>query len=403
AYVYCAYSFKLKDHIKSRNEQDDIRYSFLIETLNGIHTIKSYGLEEIFLRRYQNLTYKTALANYNITDDQIQSLDYGFGAQMAVAGSITMGTLIACILLSGRLMQPVQRAFGLWSRMQEHEINEERIKELFSLPIVRKSSDVKIAKKDGLIEFKNVSFTYSNNQKPIFENITLTIKPNECISISGMNSIGKSTILKMIAGLYLPTKGEVLIDNISIKDYPSDELVNQIGYIPTQGTIYEGTIRDNLTRFGQIPLEQAIEVASMLGIDKEISLMVAGYDTLLQGQNTDNITPGLRQRIVIARAIASKPRVILFDSADRALDKEDKSLTLKHKEILKDNSDPNLLFDFLRSIGKFAETDDRLDIPYSLITLLNAKNEIYDLRRIIESIPYKALNFDIVDLKNVDC
>lgn len=359
-----SHSEKLKEHIIARNDRDNTRYNFLIETLNGIHTVKSFGLEEVFLRRYQNLTYRTSLTNYKIAQDNLSAVDHGakfssimtialvtFGAPLAVYNYVTMGTLIACIILAGRLMQPVQRAFALWTRMQEHMINEERVRKIFKLPIVQKvqTSSIQISK--GLLEMKKLSFGFKEGKDSLLlQDVDLEIEAGSCIAITGSDNSGRSTTMKLLAGLYMPTKGEILLDGVAIHKYPSRALVEHIGYLPAQGAIYEGTIRDNITRFGDIPLGQAIEIAALLGIDKEVAKMPAGYDTEINGQNTDNITPGLRQRIAIARAIACKPKLILFDHADRSLDREGYNLIykllgkLKHKAtIVIISQDMNLL------------------------------------------------------------
>jgi ATP-binding cassette subfamily C protein LapB len=156
----------------------------------------------------------------------------------------------------------------------------------------------------------------------ILNNVNLDLKLGDVISISGDKSCGKSTLLKLITGLYSPGRGSILVNGKSASKFPARELIRHVGYLAMEGAIFKGTIAENLTAFGEIPENQVQEVVGLLGLDKEIEKLPAGYETNLDGSETDVIPPGLKQRIAIARVLSTKPRIILFDNADRSLDKE---------------------------------------------------------------------------------
>jgi ATP-binding cassette subfamily C protein LapB len=152
--------------------------------------------------------------------------------------------------------------------------------------------------------------------------VSFTIERGECVSLSAENSASLSALLDLMSGLYAPTYGTITLDSQNILQYNPEDLISHVGYIQAEGTIFRGTIRDNLTCFNQIDHKKAQEISGLLQLDKEIASLPSGFDTFLAGNNTDTIPPGLKQKICMARVLASKPRVIIFDNADRSLDRE---------------------------------------------------------------------------------
>ncbi len=151
--------------------------------------------------------------------------------------------------------------------------------------------------------------------------IDIEIPSGEAILISGKNGSGKSELLKAIAGTAKLKQGAIEVDGTRINERPPRMRPYYVGYVETQPLIFRGTIRDNITSFGQTEEIRAQEVASLLEVDREVAKLPNGFDTFLTGDGTDNISTGLKQRISIVRALAAKPKLILFDNADRALDR----------------------------------------------------------------------------------
>lgn len=324
---------KLKVSLRARNEADDSRYAFLISALGGTHTAKAFGLENMLERRYEASQQKSTLANYHVISLGARTFDQGvfsshlmmiavgvFGAQHIMDGKITTGTLVACILLSGRIMQPVQRSMALWARLQDVELACDKVNAHFSQPLMfNHESGVQVANR-GDLEIKDLCFSYPNDD-PVLWKLNLKLRRGETIAISGENGAGKRTLMKLIAGGIAPTGGEILVNGVSPHILPSEILLDQVGYLPPVGMIFSGTIYENLSRFGCIPHDRVIEMAGLLAIDRDVSALPGGFDTQLDGSYSDGISPGLRQRIAIARVLAAKPRLVLFDNADQALDK----------------------------------------------------------------------------------
>lgn len=320
---------KLQSALARRDAEDDERYEYLVECLKGVHTVKAFALENLLSRRYEYLQEKSGLGSFFAAEASTRTFNFGTmmshlmmvavmtaGAVAVIGGSITTGALIATLQLSGRLMQPAQRGLALWARYQEYVLARAKVAQIFAMPQVRRSPAPQLPLPEGYLAARGVHF------RQTLEDINLSLSPGDSISISGLPGCGKTTLLELLSGLYPPDKGEILIDNVDARRYPPEQLPDHIGYLATEGVIFHGTIRENLTRFGIVPEKAAFSLARELLIDRDVAQLPSGYDTVLQPQGGDDVPPGLRQRIAIARVLASHPKIILFDEADRALDRD---------------------------------------------------------------------------------
>jgi len=218
-------------------------------------------------------------------------------------------------------MQPLQKAVNLLSKYQSLNLYLDNINKTFELPSVEKIDSKLLPRNEGTLELSNVSFYYDENSK-ILNNINLKLNRGDSISISGDHNIGKSTFLKLIVGAYKPKTGKILINGIEASKYPASHIGKYIAFLPMTGVIFRGTIWENLSAFGTYSDEAVKEIATLTGLYDEVKKLPEGYNTYLEGSNSDPITPGLKQRIAITRALVPKPRIILFDDADRSLDKD---------------------------------------------------------------------------------
>lgn len=325
----------LQREIDNRDKIDDARYDFLIECLKGIHTIKAFAMERLFVRRYESLQEKTARATLTTSEAAADTFDTGtslshvmiaavitVGAVFVLQGQITTGALIATLLLSGRMMQSLQRVLALWAKYQDYTLSKKKVASIFNIPLHHYESAADLPAPAGHLDLRHVKFRYSKEDKYLLDDISLDLKCGESIALSGGYGCGKSTLLELIAGLYPAQEGDIDIDGMGIKYYPPSELIRHVGYMPAEAVIFRGTIRDNITCFGEIPEQAAREIAALLHVDKDVAKLPAGFDTMLNtGTNgNDSIPPGLRQRIAMTRILATKPKILLFDEADRSLD-----------------------------------------------------------------------------------
>ena len=383
---------KIHQHLNDKEESDEKRYNFIIEALNGMHTIKSLGLEPVFSRRYESLEENSTIANHNHAISGVVTGSFGslfnqimiagivfFGALMAIENKITMGTLVAVVLLTGRTIPPIQGAMMTWLKWHDFTIAKNNIMSFFRLPQIERSEEAKNIEKLGKLEVSKLVFSYKNS-KNIIDKLDLTLKKGEVISISGGYSSGKTTLLKLFAGLLLPNSGNVIIDGVEAHKYSDKELGRHIAYMSTDTQIFKGTIRENLTAFRKDDIEEkALELASLLKIDKEIMKLPDGYDSILNDTLADPISPGLKQRVSIARVLALKPKILLFDNADKSLDKEGYECVVSLIGKLKGKATIIIISDD-RNILNFADREYVLENGKLIEKPFDHDSKFYDLK-----------------------
>ena len=329
---------KLKDSLEGRMMADDRRYNFIIEVLGGIHTIKGLAMEEQMLRRYERLqeTCATSERSVNLNSSTAQSTGavfsqvsmfcvVGYGATFVIDGVLTVGGLAACTMLSGRAMQPLQRAVGIWTRFQSIQLAKERLRKLMGMKFEATDGLPDIGPIKGKLELRNISYFYGKNRDGedmpwIFENVSLQVEPGEAVGIRGSNASGKTTLLLMMNGVIHPTSGEVLIDGQPITSFNPTSVRHAVALLPQNATMFNGTLLENLTMFRREKEPEAIDMARLLGLDHVVAHMPMGYDTLVGDGAGENLPRGIKQRVAIARALVDKPNVLLFDEANTAMD-----------------------------------------------------------------------------------
>lgn len=336
--IFFFVSSKVGSHLhvalKQRFTMEERRQSFIVETLTGIHTIKSMAMESLMLRRYERLQKSSAESVCELA--KINSTVQGIGAtisQLAVVcfasigsvfvidGTLTIGALAAGTMLSSRVLQPGLSAMNIWTQFQTVRLAHGKVEELYSLA-EEKSGNVK--NEDGItgkLALADVSFKYPTQKANLLENISVTINAGDSISITGNNGVGKSTLISLLSGFLQPTSGDVKLDDISIFDYELEYLRAQIGIVPQHGLLFEGTILENMTLYREgEAVDQAIELSKILGLDEIITRLPSGLDTQIGGAAVDTLSEGVRQKIIMVRSLVGHPKIMLFDDANANFD-----------------------------------------------------------------------------------
>ncbi len=322
--------------------RDDInakRTNFIMELLRQVQSVKLLGIEKFMIRRYERLGTQLAKISYILANKSIRSINMVMtgsqimttaistvGSILVIKGYIGMGALAACILLSGRMMQPIQRSITLLHRLNEFQLAIEKVDKIFEIPLSHHGDTMP---NTGKIEFKDVSYVIQENDNPIFKNLSLTVNDGEMISILNNQGSGKSSLLNLIAGFTKPTEGEILIDDSPPESIAPDLLHKSIGLVKTQNVIFNGSIIENLTFFDRSKEEIALQYAKIAGLDPIIQKLPLGYETQLYDIVSDPISPGIKQRISILRILINQPKILLIDNADTNLDTEGLELITK--------------------------------------------------------------------------
>lgn len=328
--------------------------SFLVETVSGVHTVKSFALEpkiqekwEGISAKYTGANFKTSIlaGNANALGQLIQRISdiiiLCFGAFLVMDRQITVGELIAFRMLSGRVSGPILRLVQLWQDFQQINVSVKRLGDIFSTrtePVVS-ASKAPLPPILGRIAFEGVRFRYRPDGPETIRNMSFNIEPGKIVGVVGRSGCGKSTISKLVQRLYIPEGGKVLVDGIDISLADPAWLRRQIGVVLQENILFNGTIRENIAiQKPAASMKDIIKVAKLAGAHDFILELPDGYDTMT-GEKGLALSGGQRQRIAIARALLSDPRILIFDEATSALDYESEKIIQNNlKDICSDRT-----------------------------------------------------------------
>ena len=250
------------------------------------------------------------------------------GSLRVLDGHLTIGMLMAYQFLMLSFMEPIGRLLNLGSQLQEmsgglaklDDVLRYKIDESIRTHEVSKEIDEQSIKLNGYLELKNVTFGYSPLEPPLIENFSLSLKPGERVALVGSTGSGKSTVSKLVSGLYEPWNGEILFDGKQRKEIPRTTMMNSVAMVDQDVFLFEGTIRENLTLWDStIPETNIIQSGKDGAIHEEISARAHGYDATVE-EGGRNFSGGQRQRLEIARALTGSPTILILDEATSALD-----------------------------------------------------------------------------------
>ena len=326
---------KLRKAIDESNRFSSLRHGHLIECLSSLESIKANGAEGVVQNAWQQMIGHTAtwlLKSKMITNSVLNFASFivqisviavvVLGVYRVSENLISMGGIIAAVMLTGRAISPIAKLAGLMTRSNQ---TLSALKQLDTLMAQEgefedKAHLVSRTTLSGSINADNISFTYPNSDQRSLQSISLNIKAGEKIAIVGHNGSGKTTLAKLLLGLYQPTKGTIQFDGLNHHQIHPSDLRRNVGYLPQDITLFHGTIRDNIL-FGtrQVTEYQLIRAVQLSGVNVFTDNDSQGLDQQV-GESGSSLSRGQRQSIVLARAILNSPEILLLDEPTASLD-----------------------------------------------------------------------------------
>ncbi|WP_462391077.1 type I secretion system permease/ATPase [Acidovorax sp. Q11] len=314
------------------------RNATLVEALVGFETVKALGAEAPLQRKWERSTAllarvgvqlrllsATASNSSAFLQQLINLVIVILGVYMIGERQLTMGGLIACTMLASRAMAPVApvgQVAGLLVQYHTASTALTSLNEMMKREVDRPegANFISRGRLQGGIEFRDVSFTYPGQQSASLRNVTLNIKPGERVAILGRIGSGKTTLQKLILGLYRPTSGAVLIDGIDLRQLDPAELRRQMGYVQQDVMLFYGSLRENITLGAPLADDASVvRAAEIGGILPLINAHPQGFDMLV-GERGESLSGGQRQGVSIARAVINDPAVLLLDEPTSSMD-----------------------------------------------------------------------------------
>lgn len=335
----------LRESIESTFEASANKNSHLIESLHNIQTIKTLGASHHSQWVWEESTGEIAAKSMRarmlsgsiqvVTNLLVQINTVGliyFGVYQIADLQLSLGGLIAVVMLSSRAVAPMGQIASLITNFQQTRTAFNTLDNLMQQPVERPENKQFVRRPafEGSIDFNSVSFSYPGSERASLSNISLKIRPMEHVGIIGKVGSGKTTITKLIVGLYLPTEGTMAIDDIDINQIDPADLRHHIGYLSQDIDLMSGSIRDNLVfKDPHIDDERLIEVAEICGVSQFVNKLPLGFDTSV-GEQGNWLSGGQRQSIALGRALLLDEPILILDEPTNSMDNTTEALIRKN-------------------------------------------------------------------------
>ena len=318
------------------------------ENLTGIRVVRAYNAED-----YQQNKFEKANTEFTGTQlftgrllalmspimmlvmNGLTLAIYWIGASLMNAGEIEYQTIVSFMTLASQVIMAFLMMLMMLILLPRASVAAKRINEVLETELSVKDPETETPVKEcGTVEFRDVSFRYPDADADVFEHISFRAEKGQTIAFIGSTGSGKSTLINLVPRFYDATEGEVLVDGVNVKELKQSTLRDKIGYVPQKGVLFSGTVAENIAFGGKAGREEIEEAAKIAEADGFIGEMENGYDSPI-AQGGKNVSGGQKQRLSIARAVATRPEIMIFDDSFSALDyRTDKQVRANLKEHL---------------------------------------------------------------------
>jgi ATP-binding cassette subfamily C protein LapB len=338
------------DRLSARSMGESLlKQSVLVETIGGLETVKATGAGRLLAKRWESAVDQQSqsglrqrlIASIGVTvATSAGTISYAgvviVGVEMIANQTMTMGGLVACSILAGRAIAPLAQISSLLSRMTSTRTAYRQLNELMEMPPEGPVGEgIRVKQVKGRIEFRNVSFRYPGAPEKTLDGISFVIEPGERVALLGRVGSGKSTILRLILGLYPPEEGVIMVDGTDIRQLDVGDLRRNLGVALQESVLLTGSVRENI-QLGreEVNDEELLRAADISGTHGFIGAIANGYDLRLADRG-EGLSGGQRQSIAVARALAGRPPVLLFDEPSSAMDPQSETTLIQrlHQEM----------------------------------------------------------------------
>ncbi|MCE1114371.1 MULTISPECIES: type I secretion system permease/ATPase [Pseudomonas] len=326
---------RLRDTVQKSLSLGAVRQALLIETLGGLETLKACGAESE--RQYQWEHTNGAIARLDAHARNLSSLATNgtlfiqqfcgmativAGVYSIIAGNLSVGALVASYMLGSRVLAPLGQIAGLITRYQQAQLTMQSTDALMSLPQERQAQQQALEHTalHGGVSINHASFRYPGQAAAALNDVSFTLKPGERIGIIGRSGSGKSTLARLLMGFHHPDEGQVLLDNLDLRQLDIADLRNQIGYVAHDLPLLAGSLRDNLTLGARhVSDARMLEVAELTGVSELARQHPQGFDRPV-GERGQLLSGGQRQAVLLARALLLEPPIVILDEPTSHMD-----------------------------------------------------------------------------------
>jgi ATP-binding cassette subfamily C protein LapB len=311
------------------------KQAVLVETLNGLETVTATGSGKLMKKRYED-----ALNNQSNSGNKIRALSmfivnfaasvqqYAqvgsifFGVYLIVEGTITQGALIGAVILGGRTMSPLSQLANTLSRANGALTAYRNLDKLIGSKFNSAANLSPISRPtlSGEIEFRNVSYKFEGASQPVLNNLSFKIPVGQKVALVGKMGSGKSTLSRLIAGIYEPTEGAILIDGVDVRQIDQADIRKNIGIMLQESWLFSGTIRENIQMgYNEYDDDHLLRVCKIAGVDDFVGSHPKGYDLEIK-ERGKGLSGGQLQTINLARSLLHNPNIILLDEPTSSMD-----------------------------------------------------------------------------------
>jgi subfamily B ATP-binding cassette protein HlyB/CyaB len=355
--------------LRALYEAEGARQGLLVETVHGMRTVKSLAMEPLQRRIWDDRSAQTITSRFHVEKistvaqaligavEKLMSVAIvGFGALSVFNGSMTIGALVAFNMLAGRVSGPLVQIVTMVHEYQEVGLSVRMLGEVMNQKVERNGrTDGLRPVVEGGIEFEGVSFRYRPDTAMALDDVSFSIPGGSIFGVVGRSGSGKTTVTRLIQGLYPVQQGLIRIGGHDVRELDLSHLRKSVGVVLQDNFLFRGTVRQNIAAAKpDATFEQVVMAARLAGAEEFIEQLPRGYDTMIE-EGAENLSGGQRQRLSIARALVTDPRILILDEATSALDPESEMIVR-------------------RSIRGIAEGRTVIIVSHRLSTLADANN-----------------------------